>query len=116
MQQSVVVKIPVRLDLSLTNLLAQILKPRINGLMTYFLDLRYTEEILDSGLALLLMAQRYARRAGARLCVVTVQLDLIDRCRTLGIATKPTCEPTGELHFQEVIELQDCLASAKSVS
>jgi anti-anti-sigma regulatory factor len=113
MQQSIVVKMPGRLDISLTNLLAQALKPRLNGLATYFLDLSCTEEILDSGLALLLMAQRCARRMGATLYVVTARLDLIDRCRHLGIDTEPTCEPVGRHQFQEVIELPDLLARAQ---
>ena len=88
MQQSIVVKMPGRLDISLTNLLAQALKPRLNGLATYFLDLSCTEEISDSGLALLLMAQRFARRMGATLCVVTARLDLaeyeLNRARSLS--------------------------------
>lgn len=112
-QQSIIVRIPGRLDISLTNLLAQTLRPRLNGLVTYFLDLRYTEEILDSGLALLLMAQRSARRMGAAFYVVTARLDLIDRCRNLGIDTEPTCERISGCRFQEIIELQDCPVRAQ---
>lgn len=110
MQQSIVVKIRGHLDISLTSLLAESLKPRLNGLVTYFLDLRGTEEIRDSGLALLLMAQRYAHRMGATLHVVTVRLELINRCRTLGIHTKPSCDLGDGRHSQEVIELQHTLS------
>ena len=113
MQQSVVVRIRGRFDISLTNLLAETLKPRLNGFVTYVLDLRYAEEILDSGLALLLMAQRGVHRLGAKLHVVTVRLDLIERCRTLGINTEPTCDPVEKSHFQEIIELQHGLTGAR---
>ena len=51
----------------------------------YIVDFQNVSIVRDSGLALLLMLKRWATRAGATLCVINGNRDLMRRCISLGI-------------------------------
>ena len=51
----------------------------------YIVDFQNVSIVRDSGLALLLMLKRWANRAGATLCVINGNRDLMRRCISLGI-------------------------------
>ena len=51
----------------------------------YIVDFQDVGIVRDSGLALLLMLKRWANRAGATLCVINGNRDLMRRCISLGI-------------------------------
>jgi anti-anti-sigma regulatory factor len=80
-----------RLDIRYTRKLFRALTTETKSIAGYIIDLRAVREVYDSGVALLLMANRLARAASLPLKLVNCDPGLARRCRSLGltVAHKP---------------------------
>jgi len=74
-----------RLDIRCTGKLLNALRTETKALAGYIIDLGAVREIYDSGVALLLMANRLARAASLPLELVNCDANLARRCRSLGL-------------------------------
>ena len=74
-----------RLDIRCTSKLLSALTTETKAIAGYIIDLRAVREIYDSGVALLLMANRRARAASLPLELVNCDTRLARRCRSLGL-------------------------------
>lgn len=74
-----------RLDIRYTSKLFSALTTETKAIAGYIIDLRAVREVYDSGLALLLMANRLARSASLPLQLVNCDSNLARRCRSLGL-------------------------------
>jgi len=82
---SLTLRIKGPMDLLLTRALREHCQDNGAAYHRYIVDFRDVSIVRDSGLALLLMLKRWANRAGATLCVINGNRDLMRRCFALGI-------------------------------
>ena len=82
---SLTIRINGPMDLLLTLPLREHCQNTGAAYQRYIVDFRDVSIVRDSGLALLLMLKRWANRAGATLCVINGNRDLMRRCFLLGI-------------------------------
>lgn len=75
-----------QIDIRCTSTLLSALKTETKKIAGYIIDLGAVREIYDSGLALLLMANRFARASSLSLHLVNCEPGLARRCRLLGLA------------------------------
>ena len=74
-----------RLDIRCTSKLLSALTTETRAIAGYIIDLRAVREVYDSGVALLVMANRLARKAALPLQLVNCDPNLACRCRSLGL-------------------------------
>ena len=82
---SLTISINGPMDLLLTMPLREYCQNSGAAYRSYIVDFQNVSIVRDSGLALLLMLKRWANRAGATLCVINGNRDLMRRCFSLGI-------------------------------
>jgi anti-anti-sigma regulatory factor len=82
---SLTLRINGPMDLLLTMALREYCHDTGAAYRRYIVDFQDVSIVRDSGLALLLMLKRWANRAGATLCVMNGNRDLMRRCIALGI-------------------------------
>jgi anti-anti-sigma regulatory factor len=82
---SLTLRINGPMDLLLTMALREYCHDTGAAYRRYIVDFQDVGIVRDSGLALLLMLKRWANRAGATLCVINGNRDLMHRCISLGI-------------------------------
>jgi ABC-type transporter Mla MlaB component len=80
------IRIAGPLDFRLASIFGEICHQPSAAYTRYVVDLTDVNIVRDSGLALLLMLNRWATIAGVTMSVINGSFDLVRRCKQIGIA------------------------------